>query len=169
MSQAELTSWTIALVSNRTQVQQGNSVKIGDHTIGVSRRNDLTEHDPDNYIIKTLIDSKHESVDLNEEEKQTALNKSVRAWNSNNRNKSTGSNQGVSKPEFPRGPQTREVRSSSKGLLLLYPIVHRYEDADHYFVGFALSFPGSKTAREISYMSPDWQIAAEQLEMEFDI
>lgn len=57
-----------------------------------------------------------------------------------------------SEPSAPGGPFIRGVRPASRGLLLLYPLIpDSWMHPDLPPVGFALSFPRSRTAKTIRY------------------
>jgi hypothetical protein len=68
--------------------------------------------------------------------------------------KSDNKNKSENPPTAPGGGAVRRCRPKSRGLLLLYPLLNAESTADKSLppvVGFAISFPKSDTAKEISY------------------
>lgn len=142
----ELTNWTVALVSTIT----GEKKMIGGREIGMSWRTDQNADDKENdtiYLISNnLITESDQDVDLTIEERKKALDETISHW------KPTGrSNE---EPKEPSPVWIRRCRDKAKALLMIYVFrsgENPQKKYDDIYVGYAISFPDSKTARPIEY------------------
>lgn len=153
----ELVNWTVALVSTLS----GKTYPIGGVDIGLSWRSDdaagsslQSKHagleDNTIYLIRNnLITETDQEVDLTEEERQNAINHTRDNWKPNKRSSVP--------PTDPSPVWVRKCRSKERGLLLIYVfesgnIVNGmrmpYNDT---YLGYAISFPDSNTARPVEY------------------
>ena len=147
-----VTSWTLALISNL----RGTAVELGGLTVGAVRR---AQHLPDHsdadtvYRIRRLVSPTDEMIDLTDEQRKRALERTVRQHEDDpEASRHRGS------PTRPNGPNIRRVRGTENGLLLLYPL--QEPDADGLpFVGFAASFPNAEDDTPVDYVvnSVYWQ------------
>ena len=123
-------------------------------------RRRTVDHD-DRYSIKTLISPRDQAIDLTKPQWDAALNLSRETWR-----RDAVRNDGREPPTEPRGPAIRKTLGEGnpakdvpaqpeRGLMLLYlldPVesgVAAIKDADP-VVAFAISFPGSSSARRVS-------------------
>ena len=141
-----LVNWTVALISNR---QGQTSAHIGGFEVYPLRR---ARHPTDSliqadvYRIRRLVSPTDEMIDLNEAQKESALEETVRQ----HLNDQAGSRHRRD-PIRPSGLQIRRVRDSSRGLLLIYPL----EESDVEgvpFIGFAASFPRVSRDTPVEYI-----------------
>lgn len=145
----ELIKWTVALVSTRS----GEIHPVGDIDIGLSWRTDREADDKDSetvYLIRNnLITETDQDVDLTEEEKSRALQETINCW--------TPSKRSPEPPTEPSPVWIRRCRNKEKALLLIYLFKsgksekNPREAYDDTYLGYAISFPDSATAREIEY------------------
>jgi hypothetical protein len=80
-------------------------------------------------------------IDLKEDERQKALEYDIDDWESTGRIRR---GKETEKPTKPNGRFSRRVRDSSRGLLILYPLLADQEKAeleDTPILGFVISFP----------------------------
>ena len=156
--QNELTEWGVYLVSN----SKGDSTKftfpnIGD--VGLIRRSPfpkISEADSgaqrNRYTIRRLVSPADEARDLTrgtpDSQWEEALKQTIENWKLDDRQSKP-----KNEPQRPGGREIRSIRSKTKGLLMLYPLDPKQAgfDFETPFVGIAISFPSSETAREISY------------------
>ena len=150
MSQAEdgeLVDWTVALVS----VKSGKTYSIAGKQIGLSWRTDQDADKLDNdtiYLISNnLITETDQDVDLTREEKEKALRETIAHW--------TPSGRSTNPPSTPSPVWIRKCRSKKKGLLMIYLFESGKSDRsvtyDDVYLGYAISFPDSSTARPVEY------------------
>lgn len=151
----ELTEWTVAFLGK----ESGTAVPItADISINKVNRK-IETSDDDRFAIGVLLDPKDESIDLDEEQWQAALDLTVEAWKIRKEKKVT------EEPKSPGGPSIRKVKGlgtesvgahPEKGLLILYaveltrdkePLFSDYPDV----IGFGISFPGSKADIKVEY------------------
>lgn len=151
---AELTEWWVLLANStsKTAVKR----EITGLPIGLtkrSRHNEPPVADPGRFSIRRLVSPPHEQIDVvkGSAEYQHALSVTAKMWADSPRKNL----QEKEPPSEPAGVACRNVRSPSRGLLLLYPISPDQVLKDGLngepFVGFALSFPGSEHAKPINY------------------
>ena len=151
LPQGELVNWSVLLAS--TIPSSANEFKncFGDLVVGGINRGDVEVRSKENrYTIKRLVDPAHEYTDLSEVQMKMALAQTVDYWAASKRK-----NKSENPPIAPGGIAVRNARAKSDGLLILYPLL----DQDNLngssnsipIMGFAISFPKSDTAKEISY------------------
>lgn len=145
----ELTSWTVALISN---TQETATREIAGHKVGLIKRKHIGEAlTPENtisrYVIRRLVSPTDEALDLDEPGKEAALKATQDAWQSDQgrfRDKNTP-------PDVPGGVYIRAIRPATRGLLLIYPLDPKEAAVSETPFGFAFSFPGSVNAPKIEY------------------
>lgn len=148
-----LVEWTVALISNKSGQ---DPVVLGGCEINPLTRTQHPEEDPDAgavYRIRRLLSPADEMIDLNERQKEWALNETKRLFQKNQ----AGSRRRVD-PTLPSGQWIRHARNFRNGLLLVYPL--RETDSDGLpFVGFAVSFPAANSDTPVEYVvnSVYWQ------------
>ena len=142
----ELTNWTVALISTNT----GEKKNIGGIEIGMSWRTDQNADDKENdtiYLISNnLITESDQEVDLTEAEKAMAMKLTIDFWKPNGRSNEI--------PKEASPVWVRRCRDKSKALLMIYVFRsggNQHEKYDDIYVGYAISFPDSRTARPIEY------------------
>lgn len=146
----ELIEWTVALISTIS----GEPDTIAELPIGLTWRSDDTQNHGDNndtiFLIRNnLITETDQDVDLTPDERDLALNLTLKNWKPNGRSKNP--------PKETSPKQVRNARNKRKALLLIYVFQSgiiednvRKPYADKY-LGYAISFPGSDTARSVEY------------------
>ncbi len=102
------------------------------------------------YRVRRSGSQQDEYIDLNEEERQEALAKSIRMWESDDEARRT-----EFPPKEPRGPGIRYTRPPERGLICLYTIEPQGCQPSHPLVGFLISFPGDEDASPIQYRVND--------------
>lgn len=146
----ELIEWTIALVSTLT----GEQATIADLPIGLPWRSDDSKNRSSNkdtiYIIRNnLVTESDQDVDLTDEEKKRAYEMTLANWKPSGRSSS--------QPTETSPKQVRNARSKKKALLLIYVFQSGTSEGnvrspyDDRYLGYAISFPGSDTARPVEY------------------
>lgn len=147
-SQGELTEWTVALVNNKAAPER---IVAAGCDVGLTRRTDDSADDAAKYMLKKahLISPQDEYLDLTEEEEAEALRLTREQWSQKQDSRR--------EPDRPSGPFIRQVRPSKRGLLLIYLLDPANIDAESAFatrpfVGYAVSFPGSDSARAVEYV-----------------
>ncbi|VXB25501.1 Endonuclease [Luteimonas sp. 9C] len=151
----ELTEWTVAVLGN----QSGTTLAVAPG-VDVNMVNRKGEGIPGRYAIGVLLDPKDESIDLDADQWQAALDVTKLA-----RKPDTQDAESVKEPTHPSGPAIRKVKGlgtegggvsahPERGLLILY--VLDPEGANESKVGvpvvaFGISFPGSKSDRKVEY------------------
>lgn len=149
----QLTDWSILLVSNsRTDCIE----TIAGHKIGLSQR---TQHkkksNPELYEIRALLDPQHQSADLSLEEKAKALEKTcARYLTEKQEAENVGKTFTKKPPQRPAGPEIREVRPPSRGLLIIYLNTENLNSNKEYFVSYTVSFPYVSNAEPVKYLFP---------------
>lgn len=146
----ELINWTVALVSTSS----GEQATIAGKEIGLSWRSDDIQtggkKEDTVYLIRNnLITENDQDVDLTEDEKENALRKTLENWRPSRRS--------TIPPTEPSPVWIRKCRDKKKALLLIYPFQSgtiedntRKPYANKY-LGYAISFPDSDTARPVEY------------------
>jgi len=172
MEHGELVDWTIALISKKTgevdlaAEQDGPdssfNVKVGGLDVNATQRRPRMSlyRKGNSFSIRRILSPNHEGIDLTEEEWAQAL-----AWQTN----FAPADAPKPKRSDVSGINIRAARPSMRGLLLIYVLdpecIQReivnpskdIESADPGFrllspvVGFAVSFPGSRTAVKVKY------------------
>jgi hypothetical protein len=155
--QDELTDWTVLLTSIQIKPTEGLNNDVsqyfnGDLEVGAIFRKKLnqeTDKTNQRFTMKRLVDPSHEYADLNKDEWDSALDLTVQYWERSERK-----NKSENPPTTPGGTGVRRCRPKKKGLLILYPLLNMDSTATKSaepIMGFAISFPRSDTAKEISY------------------
>jgi Z1 domain len=150
---AELTAWTVLLVSN-TQAQASRRTTLGGISLGLIERSQYPSGEPEyespergRYSIRRLISPNDEWADLSDEERARAIAETKRIWRENQ-----GQSRRQAEPHEPSGIATRHVRPPTRGLLMMYPLFTPEEFGSELpTVGVALSFPTSEKAKPIEY------------------
>jgi hypothetical protein len=157
IAQGELVDWTVLLMATAIKFEDGKNYDVSQYFNGnlnvgaVTRKRVPQESDKTNqrFTLKRLIGPGHEYVDLSKDEAAAALDLSIQHWE-----KSQNKNKSENPPVSPGGGAVRRCRPKTRGLLLLYPLLNTESTADKSLapvIGFAISFPKSDTAKEISY------------------
>ena len=145
---AELVNWTVHLVSSGLAKAEQKPIRGLD--VGLIKRAPFPkEQRPDRFIIRRLISPTDEKIDLTKAEQALALEQSVEIWKAD-----TTSSKPKNAPTTPGGMQIRLNRHKSKGMLLIYPIDPKqagFPEGTPPVIGVAISFPGSETAKEVTY------------------
>lgn len=146
-NRAELTGWTVALISN-----PGPPVKIAELSVGCTQRAKFPEDkDLDAvYAVRRLVSPTDEMIDLSDEERAAALFRTQKLWSDGG----TKSRR-ATPPDIPNGPSIRQARPRERGLLLIYlldPAKAELASDSRPIVGIAVSFPYSSSAETIEYM-----------------
>lgn len=146
LAQGELMSWSVRLCSSGA----GSPARIASLETGLIKRAPFpTEQGPDRYEIRQLVSPADELMDLTEEQKDAALELTIRKWEK----KQDHLPQEIP-PTIPGRREVRQVRPNTRGLVLLYPLDPAYagiSGVSKAVIGLALSFPESPTARKIIY------------------
>lgn len=143
----ELTDWTVRLCGGDGDECQYTSSKLGVRL--VIRQPHPKKQTPSRYTIRRLVNPSDEAADLDSTEYEKALSSTVEHWEKSSRRGKT------SRPKRPGGPEIRENRDVSKGLMLLYPldpVVADLPGGSPAVLGVALSFPKSDNAKEVEYI-----------------
>lgn len=142
-----LINWTV-LVSGKPFTKKEKSVSLAGFDIGLVTRNDKDRES--DYFRPGVISSPNDerAISLTKEGFQKALKETKKIVEVQK-----GAEE-AEKVAHPRGPQLRKYRSSSEGLLIIYPIdpsSHPESEADSKrpFIGFAISFPGIDGSQDI--------------------
>jgi hypothetical protein len=159
----ELTSWTVALVNNRSQLPRKPEDKVDPHKLytlgqlrgGCTERNDANTastavNEPYTLSKQHLISPDDEVVDLSEDQRKNALLVTRQLWEVSSKKNKTDD-----PPTRANGKGARASRSPSNGLFLVYqlyasPNDHR-EDSSVPVTAFAISFPASENAKTVDY------------------
>ena len=144
---AELVNWTVHLVSSGLLKAEQKPIRGLD--VGLIKRAPFQEQKQDRFVIRRLVSPTDEKIDLTEAEQAQALTDTVGNWEQDTK---------PSKPkDAPKTPSSKEIRQNrhkSKGMLLIYPIDPKqagFPEGTPPVIGVAISFPDSKTAKEITY------------------
>ena len=139
----ELTKWTVALISG----DKAGHYVVGRHRVVMIKRSPLRQSE-DVYAIKRLLAPRDEAIDLELEDYEAALQKTIDSWRED-----PGRSRRRQEPTTPSGPSIRERRNTRNGLLLLYPLSPKGDrvEGDVPVIGFGISFPGSTSARTVTY------------------
>jgi hypothetical protein len=178
--QGELTIWTVALVNN-SQVPDPDRRELAGLPVGLTERSgeingvyspansniqspshqafDLTQLQLDQTLLNELTAKQDRSgkrlFDTEEEKLMVtgfgqSLDKAALAISQKRAREKNNP-----EPETPHGRVIRELRPITRGLLLVYALTPRETgrvlDGDDPYLGLAISFPTSHTARSISY------------------
>ena len=144
----ELINWTVALISTIS----GEPFSIGEKTIGLSWRSDQQEDEEKDtiYLIRNnLITETDQDVDLTEGQKARALKETLAHWRPNARS--------AVPPKEASPVWIRKCRDKTNALLMIYlfrsgKTLNNVRKAyDDIYLGYAISFPDSETARPVEY------------------
>lgn len=147
LEDGELTQWTVALISTKS----GEPDTIAGLPIGLTWRSDdsqnrNSQNDTVYLIRNNLITEMDQDVDLTEEEKAQAFKKTLENWKPTRRSPN---------PPTETSPvEVRNARNKKKALLLIYVFqsgIDRNTPYDEKYLGYAISFPRSDTARPVEY------------------
>ena len=142
----ELTSWTVALMSG---ARAGQYV-VGGRRVAMINRSPSTRggYQREKYVIRRLLAPRDEAIDLELEDYEAALQKTKDSWRED-----SGRSRRRQEPTTPSGPSIRERRNARNGLLLLYPLspTGDHVEGEVPVIGFGISFPGSPSARAVTY------------------
>lgn len=149
VQQERLTNWTILVAngqSDRTENLGSANIRLVERSWHLTTSNEpsaTTEREglqsQNHYRIRRLVSPADEARDLTDDQFRDALSNTIREWR-----KDPGDRQ---EPKRPSGPQIRNVRPPTHGLLMLYPIDAcdggkvEANAADIPVLGFAISFP----------------------------
>lgn len=137
IQEGELTTWTVALISN----SDSGSTGVGGEKVEPILRTFTTEQGKLSF--GRLVSPVDEVMDFDDAKRREALGRTVAYWKENpGRMKNA--------PDKPAGPVIREMRPPQNGLLLIYPIKPPVEGGVP-IMGFAISFPKSGTLTDIEY------------------
>ena len=140
-----LTEWTIVLVSNPGDPTS----EIGGYAARSVQRSQHPKDSRDReavYRIRRLVSPTDELTDLTEDQRNRARDMTIQFFRDNQ-----GGTRYQSEPTRAGGPFIRQVRDSSNGLLLIYPLEEE-NSAGVPFIGFATSFPTSEHDTPIEYV-----------------
>ena len=144
--QPELINWTVEVVSNR----KGTAYTLGNITINPTWRSDGNEGKDENLVSmkqEALISEIHQAADLSQEEKDAAYAATLRAYDE-------GKLRAKNRPEHATPKYMRLQRKPENGLLIIQVFESGIKDSEKYdemYLGYALSFPQSRAAKEVSY------------------
>ncbi len=146
-SPPELTSWTIALLSN-PGIEKG----VAGLAVGCTERAKFPQGEPigDTYAIRRLVSPADEAIDLSLAELATAQEDTKQLWEDG-----AIRSQRETPPDLPSGPAIRRARPPNRGLLLIYcldPTRAELPETLPPIIGLALSFPDSEGADTIEYV-----------------
>ncbi len=142
----ELTSWTVALMSGG----RAGQYVVGGRSVTMIDRSPSTRggYQREKYVIRRLLAPRDEAIDLKLEDYEAALQKTIDSWRED-----SGRSRRRQEPTTPSGPSIRERRNARNGLLLLYPLspTGDHVEGEVPVIGFGISFPGSPSARTVTY------------------
>ena len=150
VNDGELINWSVALISTIS----GEQDVIGNLPIGLTWRTDDTakkgiSSDSIYLIRNNLITESDQSIDLSKSQKERALALTLKNWRPSKKSSIP--------PVKPSPKDIRRVRNKKNALLMIYVfrsgIIENecrkaYEDK---YVGYAISFPNSDTAKAVEY------------------
>jgi len=162
MADHELVEWTIVLISNRANEENGPdfNVNIADLVVGLTARKRLPGNDASDpiYRIQRLVSPSDEWTDFSKEELIHAISETQSTWK-----KDPGKSKSQNPPKLPSGTIVRQIRPGKRGLLLLYTLKYESETSPTSgvpIVGFAISFPESDRGEKaaVEYVANNiWQ------------
>jgi hypothetical protein len=163
VADSELIEWTVVMIHNS---QAGDhEITLADERVGLTTRSYYRSgqepaEDPDivgDYTIRRLGDPKHESLDLDDEERRQSESHRAEAEAQARR---LAAAQGIDPEKIKPlavGPFVRRVRPITRGLLVIYclnPNQARMPEPVDAIPGLLISFPESPGAPTISYEVP---------------
>ncbi|MEP0923406.1 Z1 domain-containing protein [Leptolyngbya sp. ST-U4] len=142
LRQNELTSWTIALISN---ARAEHHETIAGLDVGLTKRQDAAPDSSTEYrLVKSrLLSPLDEMLDLSVATRREVLELT--------RERRREDGKPDSNSNTPDGKIVREKRPATRGLLLLYPLDPEAIGSQTPVVGFVISFPGSRNAVSVEY------------------
>lgn len=160
--EGELTDWTVALISvdnSRSPKEAQHPITIGNLTVRPVWRTDASakEFDDSDVVVmnnNNLITPKHQAIDLDENQYNKALKETLEEYNELHPKAKKES------IDEPSGRFVRMNRNKKNALLLIYVLksgIDGKEEGqvptvyDDTYVGYAISFPASPTAKEVEY------------------
>ncbi len=162
IKRGELTSWRIALMNK----ENAKTFRINNLETGMFLRNQAEKlSDTSVYYLRKshIISPKHEFIDLSEGEYKEALKRTQEM------RLQTGK-AGV--PQYPNGNIVRnEFRKPQNPLLIIYlldPAGAELADFSIPVVGFAISFPGSRSGRPVTYAVHKQLLPMFDIDIEFE-
>ncbi|HEX3965266.1 MAG TPA: Z1 domain-containing protein [Trebonia sp.] len=147
LKQGELTRWTVAVAAG----QAAKKLPVhGTEALALIKRIPVEGHSPiqaREYEVGVLVSPAHEALGLPREDVKAAFQETEEDFRQ--RGREAG-------PKRASGETLRKHRDQAEGLLLVYPIDPAtskvdVETPDVPFVGYAVSFPRSKTAKKVRY------------------
>jgi len=141
----DLIKWSVFIAGKDPSGDDTTSTKISGFTTGLIERNnhppllEKPDSEPLFYRIRRLVNPADESWDLDNQQYQYALSLA---------GKIQGARAG--------GEEIRVARHKSQALLILYPLANKnwtgpIETTTACYIGFAISFPGNKSDKPITY------------------
>jgi hypothetical protein len=152
----ELTDWTVNLISVRDTQRRHT---FGGVSIGMSERSadQLTAPPYNLYVVKHVGNRIDEFVDIELLGDDGATYR--RALAASKERYRRGETRSKREPNEPLGPEIRQVRPPTRGVLSIYPLMPDPAKIDGWtkgpIMGFAVSFPFSEGAPSISYVVPN--------------
>jgi hypothetical protein len=147
LKKKELKKWTVILLSGG----DGDLWKVGNFSVNCMRRTQLNsgELNANKITIKRLVSPLDEWLDMDPDTQKEILRKT--------REEYIGKKSKMPNPNAkePAGPVIRQMRQKENGLLLLYPLEIEGDGnlkSVTQTIGFAVSFPVSNTAEEVTYI-----------------
>ncbi|QHL88230.1 endonuclease [Nibribacter ruber] len=169
--QSNLTDWTIVLIQNSTAKEsdtypfeinnETKNIGMTDRSINLTRPDEIVKAYSINKAM--IISPNHELIDLSDQQIAEALKLTKQDWEQDEKK---------NEPTLPSGFRIKRGRSSTRGLLLLYPLhsspMHRWLSenstpenkeykterrnySDVPIMGFAISFPNIPNDEKIEY------------------
>ncbi|MCY1074821.1 Z1 domain-containing protein [Archangium lansingense] len=144
----ELLHWTVVLIGR----SGGQADVLAGLPINLTQREVKSLDIRDRYVIPRLVNPKDETVDLDAGAYMRAIELTKAAFH-----RDPGRTRRKTEPEVPSGTFIRDVRPKERGVLILYPLdphpdyTNGVLEAPVTPIGWAVSFPGSKTAAKVSY------------------
>lgn len=151
----ELTSWTVALISNSTL--SANRINFAGHNVGLTERSALAPGlEETSFSLGRLVNPPDEKIGLSEQQLDEAMARTLAAYRRDPAR--THYKRKDVEPTSPSGLSLRSVRPASEALLLIYPLRPLKAGANEPLVpdlpviGFAVSFPSEMTPQTIDYV-----------------
>lgn len=145
----DLAEWDVAVLSRRDE--KGHKLTINGEIIRCLRRKPMVPISNRVLKIRRLVSPSDEWIDFTDSEKEAARKQWIRL------RKEPGKEEPHA-GKRPSGPAIRAARPKERGLLLIYPISYHDTDGQQYgmekgneVTGFAVSFPASDSAYQVSY------------------
>lgn len=161
----ELTQWSVALVGRERKPDEAGEHtwglpslatlvtgrperRLGDQVGLIDRRGTLREEGAGRFTIQRLLNPRDEGIDLSPSEYHQALAATVADWKADLPDGADDAS-----PTDPKNPMMREARPVARGLLLLYLLDPSAIGGPvrKPLVGFAVSFPATRSAVRVKY------------------